>query len=260
MDELIRVKNTSYARYEELLMRRDKLKKEAFQWEMEYIREFGDRILKVFELKLSCIRKKKTISFCQAIANRGGVVDQNELQEFLAQEMAAYQAQLESMIEENNASKEMNEVPERDLLKIKKIYHKLAKQLHPDINPMTNQNEKLKELWQRVSIAYNCNNLKEMMEVEILVNAAIKELGTGNIEIEIPNIDEKIKELEAEIKKITETDPYMYKFLLEDPEAVQAKKDSLDEELKTYEEYEKQLDEILEGLMANGVTVIWRMQ
>ena len=62
-DEIIRVKNSAYSRYEELLLRRDELRKEAFQLERQYVRTFGDLILQVFEKKIECIRKNKTIEF-----------------------------------------------------------------------------------------------------------------------------------------------------------------------------------------------------
>ena len=48
-----------------------------------------------------------------------------------------------------------------------------------------------------------------MEESEVLVTTVLEQLGVGEIEVEIPNIDEKIAELEAEITKIRETDPYM---------------------------------------------------
>ena len=57
-DAIIKVKNASYARYEELLLRRDAVKKRAFQYGQEYTRTFGELILKVFEKKIECIRKK----------------------------------------------------------------------------------------------------------------------------------------------------------------------------------------------------------
>lgn len=65
MGEIIKVKNSSYERYEKLLLRRDSLRKEAAQINMNYIREFGSLILAVFQKKMECIRKKKTISFYQ---------------------------------------------------------------------------------------------------------------------------------------------------------------------------------------------------
>lgn len=259
MSEIIRVKNVSYDRYEELLMRRDAVRKEAFMCERAYTREFGDLILVIFRMKIECIRKKKTIEFCQAAANHGKSVDQNQLQEYLKQELAAFQKQLDAMIKDTAAAKNHGKVTETELLKIKKIYHKIVKQIHPDINPMVEKSEELKSLWQRVIAAYNCNDLKELQETEILVNKVLEQLGNGKINVEIPDIDKKIEALEAEITKIRETDPYQYKFLLDDAEAVQAKKDSLNEAKKSYEEYSNQLEEILKGLLESGVSITWHM-
>lgn len=259
MNEIIRVKNVSYDRYEEFLMRRDAVKKEAFQYERAYVREFGDLILEIFQMKLECIRKKKTIEFCQAAANHGNAVEQNQLQEYLKNELAAFQEQLNGMIEDAETAKNSSKVTEVELLQIKKIYHKMVKQIHPDINPMVEKSEKLQELWQRVAVAYNCNDLKMMQETEVLITKALEQMGNETIDIEIPNIDEKIAELEAEISRIRDTDPYQYKFLLEDPEAVEEKKNSLREEKKSYEEYDNQLEEILNGLLQNGVSFTWRM-
>lgn len=259
MNEIIRVKDVSYDRYEELLMKRDAIRKQAFLYERAFTREFGDLILEVFRIKIECIRKKKTIEFCQAAANHGKKVVQNQLQEYLKQELAVFQEQLDAMIEDADAAKNSSRIKEVDLLQIKKIYHKMAKQIHPDINPMVEKSEELQELWQRIVVAYNCNDLKELQEIEILVNRVLEQLGNETIDVEIPDINQKIEVIEAEITKIRETDPYQYKFLLEDAEAVQAKKDSLNEERKAYEEYGNQLEEILKGLLENEVSFIWRM-
>ena len=248
MDELIHVKNSSYSEYESLLLRRDMLKKEAFAYDRNYIREFGDKILKVFEMKLSCIRKKKEISFCQTILNHGGIFDQEELKKFIEAEMEDYNKQLQQMIEENADAKKGEFVSEIDLLEIKKTYRKLAKQIHPDINPKTTEFPELLELWNRIVIAYDCNDLKEIKELEVLVAEAIESLGIGKMEIEIPDIYEKIAEVEAEIVKIRNTDPYLYKYILEDRNAIKEKNRELDEEYSSYKDYEEQLDELLNGI------------
>ena len=173
--------------------------------------------------------------------------------------MAEYEARLDKMIEDNKAAKDAVEITEADFLKIKRIYHRLVKKIHPDINPLTNENEELKGLWQRLIIAYNCNNLKEMEETEIHVNLLLKKLNLDTLDITIPNIEDKISEIEAEIERIITTDPYQYKFLLEDTAAVAQKKEELHKELKEYEDYGKQLDEILKELLQKGVAITWRM-
>jgi predicted nucleic acid-binding Zn-ribbon protein len=107
--------------------------------------------------------------------------------------------------------------------------------------------------------AYNCNSLEDMEEVEVLVNKALERLDMGYTEIEIPNLAEKIEAVEEEIKRIRETDPYQYKYLLDDPEAVREKRRDLEEQIRNYAEYEKELDSVIEGLLKSGVKIIWKM-
>ena len=51
----------------------------------------------------------------------------------------------------------------------------------------------------------------------------------------------------------------MYKYLLSDEESIQEKKKSLNEELEEYQDYSKQLDEIINELIAGGMSIVWRM-
>lgn len=259
MSEVVKVRNASYARYEELLLRKDEVKKLAFHFERAYIREFGDLILEVFQKKMEAIRKKKTIEYCQIFANRGESVDQNALQAYLAKEMAEYKERLEEMVRENKEAKFGKKITEVDLLRIKRIYHRMAKKIHPDINPAAAKSEELQGLWNRLKIAYDCNDLKEMEETEVLINMLLEKMDLGTTEITIPDIEKKIAELEAEIGNITGTDPYQYKYLLEDEDAVSRKKEELRREQQEYEDYCKQLDSILKELLHKGVTTKCRM-
>ena len=62
MDEIIKSTDNRYSEYETLLFLRDKLRKEAYAWKNRYLAEFGNLITAVFEQKIACIKKKKTIS------------------------------------------------------------------------------------------------------------------------------------------------------------------------------------------------------
>jgi hypothetical protein len=257
MADVIKGHNTSYARYEELINRRDELKKQAFQYHTEYVKMFGDLILELFRKKIECIRKKKTIEYCQAALNHGNNVDQEQLQAYLEKEMADFQAQLNNMVKEHEDALKSTTVTEKDMLEIKRIYHRLVKKIHPDINPAVTVSEELMDLWHRVSVAYSCNSLKDLQELEVLVMQALESVDLDYLDI--PNLEEKISDLEKEIMKIMETDPYQYKFLLADSKAVEAKKEDLKAELKTYEDYSRQLDEVLEGILGSGVKITWQM-
>ena len=117
----------------------------------------------------------------------------------------------------------------------------------------------LMDLWNAITTAYNCNNLADMEELEVMVKNALETLKLGSLEIEIPDIESKIKAVEAEINRIISTDPYQYKYLLSDPKAVEEKRQALEEQKKNYIDYEKQLDEAIEGILRSGVKIIWKM-
>lgn len=251
--ELIKVKNEGYQHYEDLLIRRDQLRKEAKFIQRAYLREFGDLITEVFEQKVDCIQKKKTISFCQAAINAGKPVDPEDLMRYLAEQMKSYQETLSKMVEENQEAQSMGgSLSPAQLSKLKKLYHKLAKQLHPDLNPKTAETPELLALWQGIVSAYNSNQLEDMEEADVLVQAALKKLELGNMEIEIPDLEAKIEKVQEEILEIKTTNPYCYKFLLEDQEAVDKKKQELQKELEEYVHYGEELDEIIKMVMPKG--------
>jgi len=114
MQEIIKIKNASYGRYEELLLRLDSLKKEGYQLEIEYSSVFGEMIIAVFQEQIKCVKKKKTIEFCQAAANRGRSVNQTELREFIEKETEKFRDNLDHMIEDYESSKAARKITEAD--------------------------------------------------------------------------------------------------------------------------------------------------
>ena len=259
MFELIRSHDGRYDEYERLLLERDKYRKEAEQYLMLYIHEFGELTAEVFKLKILCIEKKKTIAFCQMYINRNETVDMNALDSYISSEMQQYYETLKEMAQNNEHCRRLRTIPEADILEIKSIYRRIAKRLHPDINPLTSDNDELYELWNRAALAYNCNDLKELRELDVLVGIVLNGYGEG-IEIDIPDIDIKIGELKAEIENIITTDPYMYKHIIESDELIKEKKNELKSELEEYKKYEEQLKEVLKGFIKNGVRFIWETE
>ncbi len=255
--EIVYKEDGRYGEYENLLLDRERCRKEADQALRQYIRVFGEQITAVFKQKIACIERKKMLTYCMIYCNRGESVDMERVQEQIKQDMTDYQQQLHEMIAENEACKNVKRIPEHDVVKIRQIYRRIAKKLHPDLNPLTEEHEELMELWRRNVTAYNCNDLKELEEIEVLVDKALEDLGQGKTEISIPDIDFKIERLYEEIKKIKTTDPYLYRQLLDDPSLVREKKQTLDEELAEYKEYAQQLEQELKQFIVEGGTFTW---
>ena len=246
--DLIKIALGDYPRYEELLLRKDKFEKEALQWYENYIREFGPYLIALFEVKVECIRLKKLIAMAQSEINQGFNPDMDKISSRVEEQMKSYYEELKSLVNDHESSLNYEPVSEYSVMKIKKIYREIAKILHPDINSETHKDPVLQDLWNRVVIAYKCNKLEEIEELQVLVNTALSERGIDVSKIVIPNIEEKIKEVEKKINEIITTDPYNYKFLLEDREETEQRKKDYENEKKEYVKYKKELETILKEM------------
>ena len=246
--ELIKIALGDYPRYEELLLRKDKLEKEAYYWYDEYIRVFGKYLIDLFEAKVECIRLKKLIALAQTQINKGLTPDMTEINGIVKEQMLSYYEELDNLVKEHENSMKSRGIPAHEAMRIKKIYREIAKTLHPDINPATAKDPALQDLWNRVVIAYKCNHLDEIEELQVLVNKALDERGIDVSKIVIPDIQEKILALEEKINKIITTDPYNYKFLLEDNEETEQRIKDLEDEIKQYNDYKEQLEVMLRAI------------
>lgn len=246
--EIVHIAAGDYPKYETLLLQRDQLKKEALMYRRAYIREFGELINKVFEKKIECIKLKKSIAFCQIARNKGEKPDINAMNEHITQQMQEYRQQLDDMVTELNSTKKDTSISPADAKEIKAIYRRVARQLHPDMSTLTVEHPELQELWEQVSVAYKCNDLKLLKETDFLVQQAVSQLGEESFAVTIPDIGSRIAELEKEIHTIVTTEPYSYKLILDDKDEMADRKTAFETELMQYTEYEKQLRQQLELL------------
>ncbi len=252
MDGLIKRSGSKYEEYEEALLERDQIEKEAGQIWTAYLKTFGKLITDVYEEKLECVKCKKIISFYQSALNRGGDVDPAAMERYLKEEMADYYANLKKMLDDNKEADNAEISSPYEVQRSKVLYRRLAKLIHPDIHPETDALDQLKELWQRIVTAYHANSVKELSELEVLVRRTLKENGEEGGAVDVPDIEDKIAETRRETEEIKSNEPYSLKILLEDPEATEKKKSELTKELEEYRGYRKELNGVIVRMMEGG--------
>ena len=76
MHELMKIKSTSYKRYEELLYKKESLLKEANKYKQQYEAIFNPLIKEINEIKIDCIRKRKILSYYKSTIGQGKQVIQ----------------------------------------------------------------------------------------------------------------------------------------------------------------------------------------
>ena len=250
--DLTRSSDSKYTEYENHLLERDQLAKEADQIWTAYIQLFGHLMTMNYEEKLECIKCKKTLASYQSALNHGGAVDPDAMQRYLDSEMAEYYAHLDRLMRDRQEADSAGRVSPYEVQRSKELYRRLAKLIHPDINPETDRSDVLRELWQRIMIAYHASNVRELSDLEVLVRRALKELGVEGGQAEISDIGVRIEELRAEIDNIRKTEPYSLRYLVEDKVAAAKKMAELRDELEEYKKYRRELNDIIARLLQSG--------
>ena len=257
MSELRRVKDASLDRYEKLLLLKNDLQKECFQLEQENTREFGKEVLEIFHLQIECARKVKAIEFCQVYLNRGQDPDGEVLEQYVHQETRELIDHLQAMQKAYQNAKNAAEVSGEDLKTIKTIYRGIAKRIHPDIHPEREAAGAIQDLWNQVNAAYQCNDLEQLKELDLLISVTLAGHSEQKIDLDIPDVDEKIIKLEWEIRDIRSRDPYLYRNLFSKPELVKEKHLDLQRQAEEYRQYSAQLEERLSLMLPEGTFLFW---
>jgi len=242
MQDIIKVKSASYKRYEELLQEKEELLKEAENYRVQY-EQFFDALSKEVNIaRMDCVKKRKIISYCKSKLSSCEDIVRVQLDEFVEKAMKDYQETLDFLNDSGNEQEPKKEILADEGKNLKSLYRSLAKLVHPDMNPDIQDDEVIQDLWNRANIAYNCQDEEELEELNVLVNRYLEKTNRRFIEYEIPDINEKIFNLNRKIYRITHTNPYQYRLILEDEETREKKKEELNKELSDYRRYGEELD------------------
>lgn len=116
--------------------------------------------------------------------------------------------------------------------RLKSLYRRIVKLLHPDMNPDVTKEQQA--LFRDAVRAYKEEDIDRLQEISDLLDAEIFPERAGDSPEDLTKL-RKIRDgllsaiaaLEGEIREIKETRPYLYKFFLEDEDAVKERRESL---------------------------------
>ena len=110
--------------------------------ETEYMLKLGSIEYKAYEAQCAALRLKRKIELIQAKINRQEKVIISAIEETLDTEFAEYQKQLDEQINKMNDALKRSKaevLTDEENKKLKKLYRKIVRALHPDINPDVSQ-------------------------------------------------------------------------------------------------------------------------
>lgn len=219
--------------------------------ETEYMSKIGTLEYKVYEFQCKLLRIKRKIELYQMYINRQEEIDEKAIEEKLDREYKEYEEKLEQMSENlRNALDRVNGkvLTEEDAEELKRIYRKLIKKLHPDLNK--DSTEKDLELLLQVTKAYENGDLTTLKNLELLASEIIEK---EKIEInefeEMKETKQKyegiVKSILQNIEEIKTKYPYNKKEFLKDEKLIEEKKKELNEIMENYKKLYEEMNNVL---------------
>ena len=149
---------------------------------------------------------------------------------------------------------ESEEKEQSPVQKLKALYRKIVKRLHPDVHP--NPTEREKELLNQASEAYQRGDLEALERIwdELSGADAPEEQfadtpeGIEKLKELLIRLKDRLTSLEKEIRQIRSEYPYTLRSFLQDEQAVEQKRRRLKTQLEKTREMDRQLAEYIEQL------------
>lgn len=222
--------------------------------ETEYMLKFGSIEYKAYQAQCLSLRLKRKIELIQAKKNRQEKVIISAIEEALDTEFAEYQKRLDEQINKMNdalkrSKAEVLNVEENK--ELKKLYRKIVKALHPDINPDVSETQV--NLFDNAVQAYKSGDLNTLRIIgEMVGNSPLPEqhkdaLTKFNEEKE--RLQNLLKEIRDSIEQIKSEYPYTMKEIIEDEEQIEQRKRELENILGQYNElisiYKAKIEEMI---------------
>ncbi|MDU3350669.1 MAG: DnaJ domain-containing protein [Clostridium sp.] len=245
LKEELNILNKEYLKiYEEM----EDLNKKKESLESIYMSKLGALIFLKFEKEIEYRKLKKKLNLLIQSKNKNEKIDINKIDDILKLELKSLYKELESIREKMNDSKIYLESPilnDEEVKKIKELFRKLAKKLHPDINKNLTKEEI--ELWNKIKEAYENNDLVSLIVLEgIIDNIEIKEnVSIDSIEENIEKIKNKIEKINIIIKESLNKFPLNLREVINNESFIQSKKDELNKEIKIYKEKINELNKLI---------------
>ena len=233
------------------LMARDHLVyQESELLKAEYMEKLGMLEYKLYEYHVACQRLKRKLELIRQKLNCQDIVDVQKIDMQLEAEYAEYEEKLQKKMAEFTKLLKIDGVLEDDQAeKIKKLYKKLVKRLHPDLQP--GQSEEEYRLFQRVVKAYKDSDLKTLRKVDLLTDKIGEQ--DKNVTVDrlsrFKELQKACEELKLEMEAVRKEFPFNQQKLLQNKKELKLRQSELQASLEEYKESYAKLERKIKELI-----------
>ncbi len=219
-----------------------------------YMLKLGSLEYKAYEAQCNFLRLKRKLELVQAKINRQEKIIVSDIEKLLDKEFAEYQEKLNEQIDKMNTAIEHSKgtpLTDEENKELKKIYRKIVKSLHPDMNP--NITESQRTLFENAVEAYKSGNLSMLKIIgEMVTEPSIPDRTADAMTMLKDNaksLEKMTVSIQEDISKIKSSYPYTMKDLIEDEEKIAVRKGEIENILTQYNDgialYQARIDELM---------------
>lgn len=203
-----------------------------------YQNKIGAWELRRLEAECGVARLRREIELAQAALNRGEAPDPFAIGAQIEAEFTTWRQRVQEAADRlRDAQLRMSHQlsPEEDR-EMKRLYRKLVKELHPDMNP--SQGEAQAQLWRRVQDAYGRADVEELRALALMVRpptAAPSPDPIRDLSREVADLKAQVTARIEEIDRIQKQPPFHLRESLADEAWVAARRAALEAEIASLE-------------------------
>lgn len=224
--------------------------------EARYYALVGKEQYRLFALRNEVLRTRRKIELFRVAVNRGEMPDPELIESRLDEELKQWVEKLEELkgkIEWAGYYSRLPRLTAAEAIKLKKLYRKLVRKLHPDFNE--EQPASFKHLWERVNVAYQNSDLEELQTLLLLLSDHKEDLAAPStmeqLAADTEKLRDKIDQLLKNLAEVNEHFPFKYREKLADESwvasQVKAVKNQIEEMERRRLHYASLLKELDEG-------------
>lgn len=222
--------------------------------EAKYMVELGTLEIALYKIQCKVLRVKRKLSLVQQKINRREPINDSEIELILDEEFKQYQEELDQQVQRLNLAINHNNAETltvEESKELKRIYHKIVKNLHPDLNPNLTSGEK--ELFFQAVAAYDAGDIETMRIIEKTLMSDAEITSSKNTIKELmqerDSLFEMVEKVKKQIEDIKNSFPYNTMELLRDENKLSEKRSAYEQAIAQQTEIFKTYKDRIEMTM-----------
>lgn len=226
--------------YEYLVFKRAKLQKEARKYYYGYIHLYGEYLNEIFDLQIKTLKLKSKITYCSDKQDNNIAILRSELNESINNSIKNYEEELKNKREEKEYidSTLLSPASLSEVNRIENMYVDIIHKILPETHPSLEDDPDIFGLFEKATIAFETNNLKDMEKTYKTVDSI-----TGiDASLCLDDLPTKLADVKKDIMDLVQTIPYTLKQDISSVEVILNKQRTFENDIMKYDNYIKLLE------------------